>query len=186
MRSLLTVSEPLTKVIGSTVSSNSATIDRIGRGNFKSPSAHRINLLPSNLLIHCGTSSVKISAVIRPGICLSTNTKSPLSVARTSKASISTPCFLAKPSAAFVGLPSLKAELAGGPFTSSSLSNCLTGSPLIRTAKRLGVAYTLIESFVKDCSAKVAGMSPCHCWALPATKDAGNSSVPSSNKKLGI
>ena len=129
MRSLFTVSEPLTNVIGNTASSNNATSQRIGRGNFNSPSPQRINLLPSNLLIHWGISSAKISAVGRPGIFLRIKIKSPLSVGRISKLSISTPCFLANPSAALVGLPSLNAVAAGGPLISSSRSLCWVGSP---------------------------------------------------------
>ncbi len=82
---------------------------------------------------------MRISVVERPLILLFTKTKSPLSVGRTCKAETSTPCFLAKPSAALVGLPSLKAAFAGGPFTSSSRSACWGGKPLINTANLRGV-----------------------------------------------
>ena len=139
MRSLLIVSNPLTRIIGSTASSNKATNQHIGRENLRSPSPQRINRLPSNPKIHWGAISVRISAVGRPRIVCRTKTKSPLSVVRTSKASSSTPCFLANPAAAFVGLPSLNAACAGGPLISSSRFGCWVGKPLISTARRRGV-----------------------------------------------
>ena len=186
MRSLLIVSEAFTISIGSTASSNKATNHTIGRENFKSPSPQRINRLPSKLKIHCGIISVRTSARGRPGILWRTKTNSPLSVGRISKASNSTPCFLAKPSAALVGLPSLNAACAGGPLISSTLSGCWVGRPLISTARRRGVPYTSTDSVSRLFSVKLAGMSDRHCLMALSTKFAGNSSVPTSNRKLGI
>ena len=139
MRSLLTTFVPFSNCSGRISLSNNVTNHRIGRENRPSPCPQRINRLPSKFQTHWGTSSVKISAMGRPGICLLTKTKSPLSVGRISKAEISTPCLVAKPMAALVGCPSLKAACAGGPLISSSLSACWEGKPVIRTANRRGV-----------------------------------------------
>ena len=101
-----------------------------------------MNRFPSNLVIHSGVNSDKISAVNRPGIFFKTKTKSPLEVGRISKSSKVTPCFLINPSAAEVGFPSLKAVEAGGPLISSSRSGWWLGSPSINTANRRGVPQT--------------------------------------------
>ena len=141
---------------------------------------------PSSPRIQSGTISCSSSAVARPGIFCCTNTNGPLSVSRTSRSATLTPLEAANPSAALVGLPALKAALAGGPLASSSRSGCRSGRPLISTAKRRGVPYTCKPSFSKNCSASAAGILICHWASASPTKLAGSSSVPTSSKKVAI
>ena len=75
----------------------------------------------------------------RAGACGTRGSRPSASRSRSSAAT-STPCFVAKPAAAGVGVPSgLNAADTGGPVTSSSRSVCRSATRATRTVSRRGV-----------------------------------------------
>src|SRR5690554_2104329 len=96
-----------------------------------------------------------------------------------------TPERAAKPSAALVGLPSAsKAIFAGGPYKISSLSACWLCSSLIRTARRRGAAKLSTLAKLNPESLRPCSIPLVKAWDKLFNALGGNSSVPSSTKKL--
>mmetsp|Transcript_26507 Transcript_26507/g.66432 ORF Transcript_26507/g.66432 Transcript_26507/m.66432 type:complete len:243 (-) Transcript_26507:604-1332(-) len=120
----------------------SAVIHRTGRENKKLDPSHRIDLpneIPATTsFISCGSTVVAACPLSTTFAKMYSTFFAPSS--RTTTSATSTPSPRQKPSAAFVGFPSLNARAAGGPRASRATSGCLPRTPEMQTATRRGVA----------------------------------------------
>ena len=114
-----------------------------GARRLRAPSPQRIvfgNVRPATIR---GTDLREDLGASRPGIVFRAATVLPRGESTTTRSATSTFCARAKPSAAFVGLPSLSKALdAGGPRTSAARSAWLLGKPADDRARGGGALRT--------------------------------------------
>ena len=95
------------------------------------------------------------------------------------------PLALAQPKAALVGLPfASNAALIAGPFTSISLSACLSARSVMNRASLQGVAYHFELEKESEFSPNSFTNESCNDCAKVRRDFGGNSSVPNSNNKF--
>ncbi|MCY1440770.1 hypothetical protein D9M71_570550 [compost metagenome] len=128
-------------VQSTTWSPSSITSHWVGRTNSSRLAAQRMRLGIGRSFSESSTMVGSRSVVALPGMCWEKRSLGPL----WSISASSTPHFLAKPSAAWVGSPSaLNAACMGGPSMLMLRSGCCTSSWRISTARRRGAAYTCL------------------------------------------
>ncbi len=130
-----------------------------------------------------GSASARMSRDGRPAVFLRYARYSPRGVSCRSRAATSTPILRAKPSAAPVGWPSLKAAETGGPETSSSASACRSASSAARSTRRRGVASVRMAPAASRCAARRSPNSDDRLASAGSIIQSGISSVPISSRK---
>src|SRR5688572_17155278 len=130
----------------------------------------------------CVSTSGNTSTVARPRMFFLKARYLPLGVSISVRAENSTPCFLAKPSAAGVGWPSApNAAATGGPVSVSSRSSCRSTSAGTHAANRRGVPCTSIDSPAgSPCALSATRNTSPMCCVRGGSHDAGSSSTPIS------
>ena len=164
-----------------------ATIQCTGRTNSSRLAPQRMRLGMGSACTASVMMPLSASSALTPATVVHSPSRWPFGVSMVCNCSGSTPCFLAKPLAAGVQLPSSsRARSTGGPSTSTFFSGACNWTSAINTARRLGVANHCTLPW------------PSSRWRRPSTMPSrkarpsdfsalgGSSSVPNSTSKVSV